>query len=133
MAWNPTRCLLKGELENTINGRITGWMKFAGMKEKVTFDLIGDFDPSIRGTRIRFSGTGSEDDELAESYMYRFTEEQTGNAGDIVAGDNPRIEWFSKTEGRMMIELEAESIEVIGQLLPFEKWEFFGECVNGQT
>ena len=34
MAWRPTRYLIEGELNNTVLGKITGWMKFAGIKEK---------------------------------------------------------------------------------------------------
>ena len=133
MTWSPSRCLLRGELDNTVSGRITGWMRFAGMKEKVTFDLRGDFDRSIRGTRIRFNGGGDEDDELAESYMYGFAAHQRGQAGDVIAGSNPRIEWFSDTDGRIVIDLDPDKIEVIGQLLPLEQWESLVECVKGQT
>ena len=43
MAWRPTRYLKEGQLENTTLGKVTGWMEFAGMKEKVTFNLGGDF------------------------------------------------------------------------------------------
>ena len=39
MAFRPTRFLIEGELDNTHPGKVTGWMKFAGLKEKVTFDL----------------------------------------------------------------------------------------------
>ena len=40
MAWRPTEYLIEGELDNTTPGKVTGWMSFAGMKEKVTFDII---------------------------------------------------------------------------------------------
>lgn len=39
MAFRPTRYLIKGELDNTKLGKVIGWMKFAGKKEKVIFDL----------------------------------------------------------------------------------------------
>jgi len=39
MAWRPTQYLCEGELDNTNPNKVTGWMKFAGMKEKVVFDL----------------------------------------------------------------------------------------------
>jgi len=41
MAWRPTQYLIRGELDNTHLGKVTGWMEFTGMKEKVTFDLEG--------------------------------------------------------------------------------------------
>jgi len=39
MAWRPTRFLQEGILDNRNPGKVTGWMKFAGMKDKVTFNL----------------------------------------------------------------------------------------------
>jgi len=39
MAWRPTEYLIEGRLDNTAPGKVTGWMTFAGLKEKVTFDL----------------------------------------------------------------------------------------------
>jgi len=39
MAWRPTEYLIEGELDNTNPGKVTGWMRFAGLKDKVTFDL----------------------------------------------------------------------------------------------
>lgn len=47
MAWRPTTLLIEGMLDNTTPGKVTGWMKFAGMKEKVTFDLEGNFHGAL--------------------------------------------------------------------------------------
>jgi hypothetical protein len=82
--------LLAGELDNTKLGKVTGWMRFAGLKDKVLFDLRGDFHRDIRGTRIRLEGDGREDDPEAASYMDGFAKEQRGNVGDITAGMPPR-------------------------------------------
>ena len=130
MAWRPTRYLLEGELENTTPGKVTGWMKFAGMKNKVTFDLKGDFHRDIRGTRIRLTGDGQEEDAEAASYMDSFAQHQTGNVGDITAGlppqdyvDYPYIEWYGDDNGRIVIELTPEQIAVIGNLLPWTQQE----------
>src|SRR5207244_2413334 len=54
MAWRPTQYLLEGELDNTVPGKVTGWMRFVGLKRQVTFDLKGDFHRDIRGAKIRF-------------------------------------------------------------------------------
>ena len=35
MAWRPTQYLIAGELDNTIPGKASGWVQFAGMDEKV--------------------------------------------------------------------------------------------------
>ena len=86
MAWRPTEYLLKGELDNTQLGKVTGWMKFAGMKEKVIFDLKGDFHRDIRGAKIRFAGNGYEGDPQAASYMHSMSPQQTGEVGDVLPG-----------------------------------------------
>ena len=56
MTWRPTKYLLEGELDNTKPGKVTGWMKFAGMKNRVTFDLDGDFCRDIRGAIVVLAG-----------------------------------------------------------------------------
>ena len=58
MAWRPTQYLLEGELNNTTPGKVTGWLRFAGMKHQVTFDLEGDFHRDIRGASIHLTGEG---------------------------------------------------------------------------
>jgi hypothetical protein len=90
MAWRPSQYLIEGELDNTTPGKVTGSMRFAGMKEKVTFDLKGDFHRDIRGAKIRFRGDGCEEDLEAASYMDGFATHQTGDTGDITAGRPPR-------------------------------------------
>jgi len=37
MAWRPTAYLIEGELDNTASGKVTGWMRFAGIKEKASY------------------------------------------------------------------------------------------------
>ena len=39
MAWRPNDQLIEGELDNTVQGKVTGWMQFVGMKEKMMFNL----------------------------------------------------------------------------------------------
>ena len=125
MAWRPNRYLLEGELDNTTPGKVTGWMRFAGLNKKVTFDLEGNFHRDIRGAKIRFRGDGSADDAEAESFMDGFALKQTGKVGDITAGLPPRdysstpyLEWYSEENGRVVLELEPEQVEVIGKPIP---------------
>ena len=125
MAWRPTRHLLEGELDNSTLGKVVGWMRFAGMKETVRFDLQGDFHRDIRGAKIHFRGDGNENDPKAAAYMQGFAEFQTGSAGDITAGlppydytRYPYLEWFGEHNGRVVIELEPEQVQVIGQPIP---------------
>jgi len=127
MAWRPTQYLIEGELENTTPGKVTGWMKFTGMKEKVTFDLEGNFHRDIRGAKIHFIGDAYEDssDINSDGYFDGFAQHQTGNVGDITAGlppndygNTPYIEWYGHENGRVVLELEPVQIEVIGMPIP---------------
>jgi len=127
MAWRVSAYLIEGELDNTHLGKVTGWMQFAGMKEKVTFDLKGDFHRDIRGAKIRFQGDAYETDAPvdAEQYMEGFASHQEGRVGDITAGlpprdygDAPYLEWYGEENGRVVIELEPVQVEVIGTPIP---------------
>jgi hypothetical protein len=100
-------------------------MRFAGMKKKVTFDLQGDFHRDIRGAKIHFIGDGRENDPTAASYMDGMAVHQTGKVGDITAGLPPQdyvkypyIEWYGEANGRVVIELEAGQVKVIGEPMP---------------
>ena len=127
MAWRPTQYLIEGELDNTAPGKVTGWMTFAGMKDKVTFDLEGDFHRDIRGAKIHFRGDAYEDRADVDSggYLEGFASHQTGKAGDITAGlppqdygNRPYVEWYGEENGRVVLELEPVQVEVIGRPIP---------------
>jgi hypothetical protein len=130
MAWRPTQYLIAGELDNTIPGKVTGWMQFAGMDRKVTFDLEGDFHRDIRGAKIHFVGQGQKDDPAATKYMGGLALHQTGKAGDITAGlppqdyaSYPYLEVYSDRNGRIVLELEPGQVQVIGTPIPASESE----------
>jgi hypothetical protein len=125
MAWRPTEYLIEGELDNTTPGKVTGWMKFAGLKDKVTFDLKGNFHRDIRGAKIRLRGDGDEADLEAASYMDGFASHQTGEVGDMTAGgppvdyvNTPYYEWFGDENGRVVLELDRAQVQIIGRPIP---------------
>jgi hypothetical protein len=124
MAWRPHENLIEGELDNRTPGRVTGWLRFVGLDERVTFDLEGDFHRDIRGTLIRLSNPSPV--ERSPEYMDGFSSVQKGRAGDITAGLPPRdyvaypyIEWYSDN-GRVVLELEPSQLEVVGTPRPWQ-------------
>lgn len=136
MAWRPYENLIEGELDNTSLGKVTGWILFFRKDDiplRVNFDLHGDFHEDIRGKKIRITNTNPKDrnEELERkgSYMKSFSEIQTGGVGDITAGlpvdgnppyvSYPYIEWYSQENGRVVLELGSEQIEIIGDISPF--------------
>ena len=127
MAWRPTRYLIKGELENTERRKVTGWVEFLGLESRVTINLDGEFHRDIRGAAIHFYGDSRDNAELVEAgrYFNGFASHQTGKVGDITAGlpprdysDYPYIEWYSDQNGRVVLELDPEQLEVIGTPIP---------------
>ena len=134
MAWRPYENLIAGELDNRVAGKVTGSLRFVGMEEQVKLDLTGDFHRDIRGTKIRLSNRQPEDRNHTGpvgSYMRGFSPTQTGEVGDITAGlapydytrDRPYVEWYSDENGRVVLELAPDQVEVIGEPLPFEGQE----------
>jgi hypothetical protein len=127
MAWRPNDQFIEGILDNTIQGKVTGWMRFAGVKDKVIFDLEGDFHRDIRGAKVRLRGDGeSANAEEAARYMEGFARLQKGNVGDMTAGLPPAdyvqgsayFEWYSEDNGRVVIELEQDQIELLTEPIP---------------
>ncbi len=128
MAWRPTTFLIEGELDNSTSGRITGWMHFLGMHEVVRFNLTGNFHRDIRGARIRLRGEGESADKFAaEKYLAGFTKLQQGKVGDMTAGREPcdygvpgcgYFEWYSDDNGRVVIELSTDQVELLSPPIP---------------
>jgi hypothetical protein len=127
MAWRPNEQFIEGELDNTVLGKVTGWMRFAGVPEKVIFDLVGDFHRDIRGAKVRLCGDGeSANAEESAKRMEGFSMLQKGNVGDMTAGLPPYdyspnssyFEFYSEDNGRVVIELEPEQVVILTQPIP---------------
>ena len=122
MTWRPSAFLLEGELDNRTAERITGWMRFAGLPEKVTLDLEGNFEPDVRGRRIAFKNIYLGRQGEAVEYMEGFQLRQTGKAGHITLGgppqswtDFPYIEWCSAENDRVVLYLEPHQVFLIDE------------------
>jgi hypothetical protein len=105
-------------------GKVTGWLSFVGLPERVMLSLDGDFHRDIRGTVIRLSNPKPTD--RSPGYMKGFGLVQTGAAGDITAGRPPQdyvgypyVEWYADN-GRVVLELDPSQVEVVGEPLPWE-------------
>lgn len=125
MAWRLTQFLLSGELDNAVPGRIRDYIKLCGGKGKVTISLEGDFHRDIRGAKIKFFNELWVDEAFARDFLINFRKRQTGEADDTTAGLPPQdyvpfpyIEWYSKENGRIVIELDPTRIEVVGDPVP---------------
>ncbi len=122
MTWRPSSYLLEGEMDNRQPGKVTGWLRFAGLPDKVTLDLEGDFEPDIRGRRIAFKSVYLGRPADAEEYMEGFHLRQTGRVGHITLGGPPQtwtefpyIEWRSPESDRVVMYLEPHQVAVIDE------------------
>ncbi len=120
MTWRPTEYLLDGELDNTVPGSIVGWLRFAGMMDKVALRLEGDFMPDIRGRKLLIQAKFIGSDREACKYMDGFARQQRGRAGRITSGgpnsrdiDYPYIEWYSESNNRVVLMPGPETIAVV--------------------
>lgn len=130
MAWRPSQYLISGVLDNTQPGRVTGALQFAGMKENVRLELVGDFHRDIRGAGLLLLGDprAAERARSAGSYFEMFSPLQTGHVGDITAGlppydyvRYPYIEWYSEQNGRVVLEYRPERVQVVGKPIPYQE------------
>jgi len=126
MAWRPHENLIGGELNNSVPGKVTGWLMFVGMDKPVKLDLVGDFHRDIRGTKVRIRNPNPTQDGDRVKYLEGFSTIQTGDVGDMTAGLPPAdyvsgyvyLEWYSEQNGRVVLELDQDQIEVIGTPIP---------------
>jgi hypothetical protein len=117
MAWRPKDNLIEGMLDNTVPGKVTGWLKFLGMQDTVQLDLAGNFHEDIRGKKLRLSNRKPSHRLGRPDYMNRFLAVQTGTVGDITVGltSYPYVEWYGQVNGRVVMEFDADEVEVVDQ------------------
>jgi len=127
MAWRPYENLIDGFLDNTVPGKVTGWMRFFRRGRsplEVTFDLEGDFHRDIQGKGIQLSNPFPSDRNEglsgSRSYVDGLSPVQRGEVGDITAGltprdyvDYPYIEWYSQLNWRVVLELDPAQVTVV--------------------
>ena len=135
MAWRPSQYVVDGELDNTIPNKVTGHINFVGGL-KVEFNLKGNFHRDIRGSKIKIIAKNPDfsNVEEAENYMQVFAKKQTVDVGDMTAGiatgkneqgedtyeyvSYPYFEWYGKANGRVVLELDCNEIELITSPIP---------------
>lgn len=131
MAWRPNTRLIAGEFDNTSPGKITGWLDFVGLDERVKVELVGDFHRDIRGACLVLMNPQPTDMlEEAREYMECFCLVQRGVAGDITAGMPPQdyvnyayVEWYSEVNGRVVLELHPHNVNIVGTPIPWQTTE----------
>ena len=132
MTWRPTDRVESGELDNTVRGRVTDWIRLFGRLEPLTLELRGDCHPDLAGWRFRIVRRAPVPDWAEAVALDGLATEQFGEVGDITAdqllrhhncsveelldqlcaGEQPPsdlrkalcIEWNSTQNGRVVIQ-----------------------------
>ena len=146
---NRIECaVVRGEIDNTVEGRITGWIWLLGRAEPITLELAGDCWRDLAGARLKFRNP-----EATEHAP--LNDRQRGVVGDMTAsrkcrvplipiedyleakaaGEDPGevwkntlyLEWFSESDGRVVIETTDYELELSGP-----EWRMDGDAEEAQ-
>lgn len=151
MAWRIEETVIRGEIDNRVRGRVTGRLWFAGRAEPVELDLAGNCWRDLAGRRLEFANPEPQPGDLGS-----FAVRQSGSAGDITAsrkvkvpdipleqigeyyaakkpfpwhwGNSLYLEWFSETNGRVVIESAGYQLKIVGE----PAWEMTPEEEEAQ-
>jgi hypothetical protein len=143
MAWRITDLVVDGELDNTVEGRVTGWLRLVGLDEPVRLDLRGNCRADLAGWRFRIVRLEPIPAWAEPGDLDGFAAEQVGEAGDILAdqilrhydcpvdellariraGEPPPtdlrpalyLEWYSDRNGRVVIQDTRLGVKRLGR------------------
>lgn len=136
MAWRLDEAVIRGEIDNTVEGRTTGRIWLAGRSEELVLNLDGDCWRDLAGTRLRFENPSPKPVEDGEALDV----DQSGIVGDMTASRKNKVptvdeaeihrlceneceipfewrnilylEWFSTINGRVVIEASSFNLEI---------------------
>src|SRR4029077_6062092 len=137
MAWRIHEAVLCGVIDNRVLGRVKGHIWLQGREQPVTLDLSGNCRRDLAGCLVRFENLKAES---TQGENVDLAAQQEGGVGDITASRKVRVfdvplddaldllkkgekppehmgncfylEWFSDSNGRVVIESTDYSIEV---------------------
>src|ERR1700741_2487825 len=132
MAWRIADNIVRGEIDNQTPGLVQGKIWLAGIEVPLTMRLIGNGHKDLAGCKLTFSNPAPKVDP-----SLTLKRDQTGVVGDMTAARKVRVienldyealkddqpfsehianvlylEWFSDTNGRVVIESTDYEIEI---------------------
>lgn len=138
MAWRIDEQVIRGEIDNRVRGRVVGRIWLSGRAEPIELDLAGDCWRDLAGRRLEFANP-----EPKDVNRDGLTSEQKGMVGDITAsrkvkvpdipldeigdyylakkpfpwhwGNALYLEWFSRSNGRVVIESASYELKIVGE------------------
>ena len=125
MAWRIDKEIVRGWVDNTEPGKVTGEIFFEGWDKPMRLELEGNCHRDLAGSRCEF-----KNDSPLLNRRLDINPEQIGKVGDMTAGLEPRdyvgypyLEWYGDRNGRVVVELDSEQIQVIGTPIPSTECE----------
>jgi hypothetical protein len=143
MAWRIADLVVDGELDNTVKGRVVGWLRLTGREEPLRLELSGNCRPDLAGWRFRIVRLEPIPAWAEPVPLDGFATEQIGEAGDILADQILKhydcsteeflarlhagepvptelrpalyLEWYSERNGRVVIQDTRLGVERLGQ------------------
>lgn len=120
MTLRLSNAVVCGELFNTRNNSVHGWIAFDGEDRPLSLQLTGNCDPDLFGKHIRFETVKTANDSADDPDLTDLAWQQVGPTGRMTAvasakpGEATRLylEWFSQN-GRVVVELADPKIEYI--------------------
>lgn len=136
MAWRIDEAVIRGQIDNTVEGRTTGIIWLFGRAEPLVLSLVGDCWRDLAGAKLMFENPSPAtiDDAL------KIEANQNGIVGDMTASRKARVplvdesemhkihknggeipcewknvlylEWFSEINGRVVIETTDFKLDV---------------------
>jgi hypothetical protein len=135
MAWRIDEAVIRGEIDNTVEGRTTGRIWLVDRDKPLMLSLVGDCWRDLAGTRLRF-----ENPSPVEADTEGLLSQQNGIVGDMTASRKNKVpsvgddefqrlyqskevipfewkntlylEWFSESNGRVVIETADYQLEI---------------------
>ena len=131
MAWRFDKMVIRGEIDNTVRGSVTGTLWLLGREQPMTLDLVGDTWPDLAGCKLTFENPNPVPQPQYDEGLAMI---QTGSVGDITASQKLKkllvpeevwmkaleekrfhevpwvlsnslyLEWFSDRNGRIVIQ-----------------------------
>ncbi len=138
MAWRIDEQVTRGEIDNSERDRVVGRIWFLDRPEPVELDLTGNCWRDLAGRKLEFTNPEPKFTDLGA-----LTAQQIGTVGDITAsrkvkvpdipaeeigdyylakkpfpwhwGNSLYFEWFSESNGRVVIETASFELKIIGE------------------
>ena len=150
-AWRINKSIICGEIDNRVRGRVTGRIWLEGCEEPLELKLTGNCWRDLAGRRLEFTNP-----EPKPAFVDDMATLQQGAVGDITAsrkvkvpeipidqigeyykakkpfpwhwGNSLSLEWFSESNGRIVIESASYDLKIVGE----PAWEMSPEEEESQ-